>query len=187
MMRNMTVLCLLTLCALGFVSPANAAPADAKSDAKALYKKSKAEAEAAYKLEEKKCDGLKDNAKDVCEATANANRVHAEEAAEVTYSNTLSVRTSAAKKIAKADYKLEKAKCDAQVGNAKDVCVKQAKATEVAAIATATADKKVIDARSDEVESKKDAAYKVALEKCDASSGEMKDKCVSAAKLKYGK
>lgn len=191
MMKNMTVLCLLLLSNFGIASSSSALTVvestDAKVDKKAVYKKSKSEAEAAYKMEDKKCTDMKDNAKDVCEARADTNRVHAEQAAELAYSNTLSTRTNAATRIAKADFKLEKAKCDAQVGNAKDVCVKQAKAVEVAAIATAKADKKVIDARMDEVDAKKDAEYKVAIEKCDANSGAVKDSCISAAKLKFGK
>ena len=41
------------------------------------------------------------------------------------------------------------------------------------------------EVRKDAAEDKRSAEYKVAKEKCDAMSGDAKDKCVSNAKLKY--
>jgi hypothetical protein len=90
-------------------------------------------------------------------------------------------------KIADANYTLDKAKCGALAGNDKDVCMKQAKATLIAAQADAKADKKAIEARTDARDDKRTAQYKVAREKCDAFAGAAKDSCVSAAKSQYGK
>jgi hypothetical protein len=72
-------------------------------------------------------------------------------------------------------------------GNARDVCIEQAKATLVAAQADATADRKMIEARSNARDDKLTAQYRVALEKCDAFAGAVKDQCVNAAKTAYGK
>ncbi len=104
-----------------------------------------------------------------------------------------------------ADYKADKAACgslagnandicveqakgkDDLAGNAKDVCVQEAKAAETKALADAKLDKKVGEAQTEAADDKRDAAYKVAAEKCDALAGDAKASCVSAAKLKYGK
>jgi len=46
---------------------------------------------------------------------------------------------------------------------------------------------KQADARQEATQDKRDADYKVAIEKCDALSGPAKSTCVSDAKLRYGK
>ena len=51
----------------------------------------------------------------------------------------------------------------------------------------ATSSEKVAAARKDAVEDKRDADYKVAIEKCDSLSGAAKDTCVKDAKARYGK
>lgn len=159
----------------------------AEPDAATIFKNTKLKAEAEYKIAAEKCKALNDNPKDICQAEAKAARIHMEENAYATFHNTLDARTSAAKKIAEADYEVDEAKCKSMVGNDKNVCIKKAKSTKVAAIATAKADKKVIEARKDEVADKSEAEYKVALEKCDALAGNAKDACVANAKKKYGK
>jgi hypothetical protein len=46
---------------------------------------------------------------------------------------------------------------------------------------------KTAEARKDAAEDKRDADYKVAVEKCDALSGAPKDSCVKDAKVRFGK
>jgi hypothetical protein len=46
---------------------------------------------------------------------------------------------------------------------------------------------KQADARKDAIADKRDAEYKVAIEKCNALAGSAKDACVSRAKVQYGK
>lgn len=159
----------------------------ATSEAKAAYNAAKDAASADYKLARAKCDALADNPKEVCVAEAKAARVHAKSEAYAQYKNTLRARTNARKDMAKADYSVAKAKCGSLIGNDKDVCMKEAKAAKIAAIADAKADKKVIEARKDARDDKTDARYKVALGKCDALAGPAKDSCVSNAKLEFGK
>jgi hypothetical protein len=65
------------------------------------------------------------------------------------------------------------------------VCTAQAKATLIAAQADAKADKKTIEARKEAREDKQKAAYRVAMEKCDAFAGAVKDQCVAQAKAAY--
>ncbi len=156
-------------------------------EAKAAWVQAKDRATADYKAARTRCDAITGNPKDICVAEAKAARVRTEEEAGAMYKNTLKAFTQSRLKIADANFDLDKAKCAALTGNDKDVCVKQAKATLIAAQADAKADKKAIEARTDARDDKRTAEYKVALEKCDAFAGAAKDNCVSTAKSQYGK
>lgn len=174
----------LALLASLFANP----PAHAATpEGKALYDQTRAQAEALHKAERAQCKALAGNPRDVCEAEAKAKLVRAEEDATAQYRNTLAAYTRARLRIAAANYELERAKCGALGGNDKDVCIEQARATRVAAEADARADEKAFEARQDARDDKRTAEYKVALEKCDAFAGAVKDDCVSAAKSQYGK
>ena len=76
--------------------------------------------------------------------------------------------------------------------------MKEAKAELVKGKADAKVDRVAVDtrkeaatkqaeARNDANEEKRDAEYKVAIEKCDALAGPAKDSCVGSAKVQYGK
>lgn len=85
-----------------------------------------------------------------------------------------------------ADYKTQKARCDGMKGNAKDVCVSEAKGTEKVAKAELEAQFKPTDKSSSKVmEAKADAAYDTAKEKCDDLAGNQKDVCVKDAKAAH--
>ncbi len=172
---------------LGVLALSCANASAATPEAKVAYQQAKDVAQATYKAARAKCDVITGNPKDVCVAEAKAVRVRADEEAGAGYKNTLRAYTQARLKIASANYDLDKTKCAAVTGNDKDVCVQQAKATLIAAQADAKADKKAIEARTDARDDKRTAEYKVALEKCDAFAGAVKDNCVSAAKTQYGK
>lgn len=159
----------------------------ATPEAKAAYVQAKDAAAAEYKTARARCDTITGIPNAVCIAQAKAARVRAIEEAHAYYKNTLKAYTASRLRIAAADYELDKTKCAALTGNDKDVCIKQAKATLVAARADATADKKAIEARSDARDDKRTAEYKVAREKCDAFAGAAKDSCVAAAKSQYGR
>jgi hypothetical protein len=178
--RHAIVLLAAALCWSGSASAATA-------EAKAAYVQAKDGATAAYKANRAKCDAITGAPKDVCVAEAKAARVRAEEEAGAYYKNTLKAYTSSRMKIADANYDLDKAKCGALAGNDRDVCVSQAKATLIAAQADAKADKRAIEARTDARDDKRAAQYKVAMEKCDAFAGAVKDSCVATAKLDFGK
>jgi hypothetical protein len=65
---------------------------------------------------------------------------------------------SAAKSRIQSDYKTDKAACGSRAGNAKDICIAEAKGKE-----------------------------EVAEEKCDALASSAKNSCMAAAKAKFGK
>ena len=155
-------------------------------------------AEAQYKTDKESCKSLTGNAKDICMEEAKGKEKVAKAEADAAYKNTPKAREAA--RVARADssYNVAKEKCDDQTGNAKDVCVKEAKAAHVKAKADAKVDRVAADttktsvektaaARKDAAEDKRDADYKVAIEKCDALAGAAKDNCVKDAKTRYGK
>lgn len=151
------------------------------------YKAAVKQAQADYKAASENCKTMKGNAKDVCVAEAKATEKKAKANAEAEHKNDAKSRQNAAVVAADADYDVAKAKCGSQTGNNKDVCIKEAKAAQTRAKADARVDRKSGDAMADAKEDKRDADYKVAKEKCDALSGDAKDRCVAQAKAKFGK
>ena len=189
-MQQPTLLVLLGAAWL-FTVPAHAqvqgqGPHDAAGN-KSAYNLARDTAAANYKSARAGCDAITGNPKDVCIAEAKAARVRTEEEANAYYENTLKAFTQSRMRIAAANFDRDKAKCGALTGNDKDVCISQAKATLISVQADAKADSKSIEARADARADKQTAAYKVALEKCDAFAGAVKDNCVSAAKIQFGK
>lgn len=154
---------------------------------KAEYNAEKDRNAAAYKTAIEPCKSLSGNPKDVCEAEAKATQKKADAMAEADYKATPKARADAADAAADADYDVAKQKCDAKTGNEKDVCVKEAKAAQTKAKADAKATQKTAVARKDAADDKRDADYKVAMEKCDAFAGNAKDNCQKSAKASYGK
>src|SRR3954465_9220445 len=87
-----------------------------------------------------------------------------------------------------AEYKADKAKCDAMSGNAKDVCQKEAKGKEKVAKAELDAKKDPSPRNQRKVEeAKADAKYDVAKERCDDMKGKEKDACQKDAKAQHEK
>jgi hypothetical protein len=162
-----------------------------------------------HKSAKAECDSFSANAKDICMAQAHGNEKVA--AAELDAANNPSANATFKVRVARADadYVVAKEKCDDRAGNVKDVCVKRAKATEVAAKAdanvqmkTANANDRAIDtsikannkasekgaeARMDAESDKRDADYALAKEKCDAFASTAKSTCLNEAKLRFGK
>jgi len=151
------------------------------------YEAGKSRISADYKADRAACDALKDNAKDVCVEQAKGKESVAKAELEHNYSGKESDRIAVLKAKADANYAVAKEQCDDKSGNDKAVCVKEAKATHVTALADAKTIKKIHEARVDAADDKRDAGYKVALQKCDALAGAPKDNCVAAAKAEFGK
>jgi len=84
---------------------------------------------------------------------------------------------------AKAAYDGDKKMCDAMAGNAKDICVAEAKAKRTRANENAEAEwKNTPKARQRALHEIAEADYKVAKERCDDKRGNEKDVCVKEAK-----
>jgi hypothetical protein len=161
--------------------------AQAATLAKADYAAEKTRIGAAYKADKTACAALTANAKDICVEEAQAKETVARAELEYAYTGTAKDQNKLMVAKAKAGYDVAKEKCDDFKGNEKDVCVKQAKAVEVKALADAKMGKQIGEAKTDAAADKRDADYKVALEKCDAMTGDAKSGCVTAAKAHFGK
>ncbi len=151
-------------------------------------------ADAQYKTAKDNCKDLKDNAQDVCKKEAKLEQTRSTAEAKAQHEGTVKANSKALKDVADAEYDLAKEKCDDLDGNAKDVCVKEAKAEKEKTHADAEKNKEIAEKRVDAAEArdgaeedKMEADYKVAKEKCDALSGDQKDACQDAAKNKYDK
>ena len=158
----------------------------------------KADADAQYKVDKKACESLSANAKDVCAAQAKGKENVAKADAQAAHDNTPKARENARVALAQANYAIAIEKCDDLAGNPKDVCVKEAKSglvkgkadakvDRVAAVTRAEGSEKRSEARDEANADKRDAEFKVAIEKCDALAGAAKDACVANAKVQFGK
>ena len=159
----------------------------ATSMSKPDYSAAKSRISADYKTDKAGCAALSANAKDVCIEEAKAKEKVARAELEYGYTGKVGDRNKLAEVKAKSAYAVAKEKCDDQAGNAKDVCVKEAKAVEVKALADAKLMKETGEAKKDAAADKTNADYKVVIEKCDALAGDAKTACVNAAKMKFGK
>jgi hypothetical protein len=200
MSKLMIALCVTA--GLGFAGPGTAqmyAPKSAQAPmSKENYAAVKKDADAQYKIDKDACSRLSGNAKDICVAEAKGKDDVAKADAEAAYENTPKHREIARVARADATYNVAIEKCDDLAGNRKDVCVQEAKAQLVKGKADAKVDRvatetrndastKQADANKEANEAKRDAEYKVAIEKCDALAGPTKDACVGNAKVQYGK
>ena len=152
---------------------------------KDTYRGAKAEIKAGYKNEKAACDSLKDNAKDVCVEQAKAGEKVAMAQLEANYSNSPKDEAKLRTAQYEARYAVAKEKCDDLNGNAKDVCVQQAKTNREKAKGEAKLTKAVTTAMVDDVSTQMKADYKLAREKCDSLTANAKDICVASAKARY--
>ncbi len=154
---------------------------------KADYNAGKSRINAAYKMDKAACGAMSGNAKDICMEEAKAKEKVARAELEYEYSGKASDRRKLMEVKAKTTYAVAKERCDDMEGNAKDVCVKEAKAVETKALADAKMSKEVDEAKKDAAKEKADADYKVELERCDAMMGDAKTNCIAAAKARFGR
>jgi hypothetical protein len=168
-------------------APAFAVDSPMKQDFDAAIAKGVAD----YKAARAGCEPMKGNERAICQEQAKLVDVRSRSEARAQFIDTPKARVDARKAIADAEFDVAREKCKAlssnAPGNARDVCVSQAKAVHVAAVADANADRKVTAARTHANEEKRTAEYKVEREKCDALNGAEKATCVELAKAKYGK
>lgn len=161
-----------------------------------------------YKADKVACDALAGNTKDICRARAQGRQSVALAELDVRQAPGPASTYRAAVAQADAVYDEAKQRCDDKAGNVKDVCRKEAKSAQTAAKADATAARKTAVAKTDDALTrnqskakasdkvaeankdarieKRDAAYQVAKEKCDALSGAPKDTCLDKAKASFG-
>jgi hypothetical protein len=161
--------------------------AHAATMTKADYQAGKSRISADYKVDKSACASQAGNAKDVCVEEGKAKEKVALAELQYGYTGKAADRNKVLVAKAESDYAVAKERCDDKSGNAKDVCVSEAKAVETKALADAKMGKEIRESKEDAAVDKRDADYKVALEKCDALAGGAKDTCIVSAKAKFGK
>jgi hypothetical protein len=152
---------------------------------KPVYHQAKDEVKAMFKAEREKCDALSGNAKDVCVERAKGQEKVALANLEYQYTGKEKDRNDYLEARYEATYRVNKEMCDDKAGNAKDVCVAEAKAQHDKAKADLKANKAIVKAEANAAEAKLEADYKVAKERCDSLSGDAKDSCQASAKARY--
>ena len=205
-MRKLTFT--LRLSALA-VSLALGVGAMAQGVSKDAYKLGLEKIESDYATAKTECDAMTANPKEICVARAKGAERVARAELEADYKPSAKTRNQIRVAKAKSDYAVAREQCDDMTGNAKDVCNKEAKARQVAALADAKvalttsdanatanekstkaydkASSKVSEARKDAATEKLEAQYKVEKEKCDQFAGDTKEQCLATAKAKLGK
>ena len=174
-----TALALATLLAAG--------GAWATTMTKAEFEAGKQRIENGYKADKAACGQSSGDARSLCLERASGKQKVARAQLAYDRSGKASDRHDLAVTTADADYAVGKEACNGQAGQAKDVCVAEAKATHTKALADATLARKVGSARRDSAADKRDAEYKLADEKCQSLAGDAKTACTDAAKAKFGK
>ena len=174
-----TALAIAALCAASGTFAATMSKSD--------YAAAKDRVSADYKADKAACASLAGNQKDICTEQAKGKESVARADLEYSYSGKASDATKVSVAKADASYAVAKEMCDDKAGNVKDVCVSEAKAAHTKGLADAKMSEKVGEARKDAADDKRDADYKVAIEKCDSLAGDAKASCVSSAKARFNK
>lgn len=162
------------------------------------YKAGKNKIAVDYKVAAANCASWSGNPYDICVAEAQGGRKSAEAELNAAYKPSRENRHQVLVAKAEAVYAVARERCDDRAGNAKDVCVKEAKAVQTTAKADAkaqmktatandTANEKSADARKDATADKREAQHALAKEKCDTYAGGAKDHCLAEVKARFDK
>jgi len=191
------------------VSLAFSAGAMAATLSKDDYKARQNAIAAGFKIDKSACAALSGNPKDICVTEAKGKVKIAKADLDFVYNPSPKMHYKALVAKAEAKHSVAKERCDESNGNAKDVCLKEAKAARITAEAEATlqlkttkadttayeksiaaynvANAKTVDAAKDATEETRDAQYAVAKEKCGTYAGTAKDLCLNQAKVRFSK
>jgi hypothetical protein len=131
------------------------------------------------------CKAHADNARDICNEEAKGKQKVANAEQDFGYSGTPADRNQVMVVKAQSAYAVAREKCDDKAGNVKDVCVKDAEATQTKALTYAKMGHQFVEAQNDASQARRDADHGVALEKCNAMAGDAKASCETAANLKH--
>lgn len=153
--------------------------------------------EADYKAAKEQCDGMKDNARDVCMAQAKGKHEVVKAQLEARRDPGPRRDAEVRRKQAEADYKVAREKCDDLRRDAKDACRRDAKATYEhakgqAKVAQAAGERGVnsgrtIEERRQARDASTDAQYAAGKERCETLSPQARDNCMNEVRRKYGK
>ncbi len=152
----------------------HAAAAENPDQTKAEYNAAKARAKADYNASSQRCKDFSGNDRDVCMKKAKANLTKAKADAKAAFEGTGEAKLEAREAISKAEFAVAKERCDSLAGDAKDVCIAEAKAVNAKEEAT-------LQARAKEMK----ADHTVAKERCKTLSGEARRTCLKDANKNF--
>lgn len=155
------------------------------------YKNMHERIDAQYRSDQQKCNDLAGNTKDVCLTQAKGTEKVAKAELDARRENyTAQARYDLRLAKAEATHEIAKEKCDDKAGNAKDVCMKDARAALTRTKTEAGADRKASEtsqaSREKVANVTREADYDAAVERCDTYAGEAKTRCVADTKARFG-
>jgi len=138
-----------------------------------------------YKAEREACAAQSGNAKDVCLKQAKGRESVALAQLEFNYSGSVKDEKKLWDARFQSRYDVAKERCDDVAGDAKDLCLREAKTEHEKSKADVKMAAKMLDAAEEADRERMKAEYKLAKEKCDTLSGDPKDVCIASAKARY--
>jgi len=135
--------------------------------------------DAEYGVAKERCDRYAGNANDVCLAEARATRRIAKAEAEARYKATPKAWYDARAARAEAEFEIARERCGEHAGNAKDVCLTEARASEARAKAAAKLTRQQAEARGD-------ARPDGVPDRCAAMAGDAKERCLARSAANGG-
>jgi hypothetical protein len=136
--------------------------------------------DAEYSVAKERCDRYAGNAKDVCLAEARAARRIAKAEAEARYKATPKAWYDARVARAEAEFAIARERCGERAGNAKDVCLAEARAAEARAKAEAKLVRQQAEARGE-------ARPHAPPDRCAAMAGDAKERCLARSASNGGR
>jgi hypothetical protein len=171
-----------------------AGPLHAQSITESEYKIQKDNINQVHDTDKDRCDKLSGDRKDLCDAQADAKRKIALAELEAAYKDTPEERAKAAKVRADADYDVGKQRCQEYKGDAKDLCMTQAKAAHERAKTdlkyrkdAREAHKDLSKTRAKAQEEKNDITFDAEMKRCDSFAGDAHDACEKRVKQRFGR
>jgi hypothetical protein len=151
---------------------------------------------AAFRLEKQACDNLSSNARDICMAEARGKVKIGKADIDARDKGTPKARQDALVARAEANYEVAKERCDDLAGNLKDVCISDADAQFTKAKADALLERKTAEANASAADTvvaaqlqaantKRDADFKAARERCNSLAGSAKNTCINETKSQF--
>lgn len=170
----MSRLFIALLAALASGAALNATAAEKTDQTRADYNAAKARADADYNASSRRCKDFSGNDRDVCMEKAKANLTKARAEAKAKFEGTGEAKLEAREDIIEAEFEVAKERCDSLAGDAKDVCVAEAKAVYAKEEAALEAREKAME-----------ADHKVAKERCNTLAGDARKSCLKQANIKF--
>jgi hypothetical protein len=150
------------------------------------YRAAKGRIEAEYRDSVSACGRLAESIRHVCREEAAGKRKVAR--AELEFNRTGSPADADRLVTAKADaaYALAVEKCEDRLAADQPACRRDALALQRRSFADAKAQRKSTEERRDLAEERRNAAYNLAKERCEALSGDARASCLAAARARLG-